>query len=161
MNFFRRAGVLAALFIVAASPACAQGQGEKESPPGKERGMTAELGKLSEQWYQAWLDRDAATVERLMADDYVYVAPSGQPQDRAAILRIIRTPSYRLQSWKRTDIVIRPLGDAAAIVRSRGRGEGEFDGKHFKDDHALLQVWSRVGADWKLVLEQSTARSSE
>jgi hypothetical protein len=123
--------------------------------------MSAELEKLSEQWYRAWVNKEPATVERLMAADYSYVAPSGHAQDRAAILRIIRTPSYRLQSWNRTDIVIRPLGDGAAIVRSRGRGEGEFEGKHFKDDHALLQVWSRVGGDWKLVLEQATARSPE
>jgi uncharacterized protein (TIGR02246 family) len=149
------------VFIVATAPAGARGRGEKDNPPGKERGMTAELEKLSEQWYRAWLDRDAATVERLMADDYVYVAPSGHAQDRAAILRIIRTPSYRLQRWNRTDIVIRLLGDGAAIVRSRGRGEGEIEGKHFKDDHALLQVWSRAGGDWKLVLEQATARSAE
>jgi ketosteroid isomerase-like protein len=116
---------------------------------------------LSEQWYPAWLDKDAATVERLMADDYVYVAPSGQAQARVAILRVIHTPSYRLRKFNRTDIVIRPLGDTAAVVRSRERDEGEFDGKHFEDDHALLQVWSRVGRDWMVVLEQATARSAE
>ena len=55
----------------------------------------SELHDLSERWFQAWLDKDAATVERLAAEDYVYVAPSGLVLDRQAILAIIRSPSTR------------------------------------------------------------------
>ena len=39
--------------------------------------MSLELHGLSERWFQAWLEKDATTVERLAAEDYVYVAPNG------------------------------------------------------------------------------------
>ena len=39
--------------------------------------MVSELHRLSERWFQAWLEKDAATVERLAAEDYIYVAPNG------------------------------------------------------------------------------------
>ena len=55
--------------------------------------MSSELHGLSERWFQAWLEKDAATVERLAAEDYVYVAPNGRALDRLAILAIIRSPS--------------------------------------------------------------------
>ena len=48
--------------------------------------MLAELQRLNETWTRAWLQKDAATVERLMAEDYLYVGPNGPVLDRPAIL---------------------------------------------------------------------------
>ena len=44
--------------------------------------MLSELHDLSERWFQAWLEKDAETVERLMAEDYLYIAPNGLVLDR-------------------------------------------------------------------------------
>ena len=65
--------------------------------------MLAELQRLNETWNRAWLQKDAATVERLMAEDYLYVGPKGPVLDGPAILGIIRSPSYRLDRSTRTD----------------------------------------------------------
>jgi ketosteroid isomerase-like protein len=119
--------------------------------------MTSELEQLNQRWLRAWLEKDAATVERLMADDYVYVAPTGQPLDRAAILRIIRSPGYRLHHWTRTNVVVRMLSENAAVVRHRGQGEGEFEGKPFQEDQACVMVCARVRGEWQVVMEQCTA----
>ena len=54
--------------------------------------MLLELRGASERWFQAWLEKDAATVERIAAADYVYIAPSGLMMDREAVLKIIRSP---------------------------------------------------------------------
>jgi uncharacterized protein (TIGR02246 family) len=152
------AGITLVLVLVAAAArADGQGTGKKDNKPGKENGVSSELEQMTQRWYRAWLDKDAAAVERMMADDYVYVAPSGQAQDRAAILRVIRSPGYRLHSWNRTNVVVRMLGDDAAVLRCRAQGEGEFDGKHFKDDQSLMQVCARVRGEWKVVAEQATA----
>jgi hypothetical protein len=75
--------------------------------------MSSELIEVSSRWFQAWLDKDAATVEELAAEDYVYVAPTGVIFDRQAILGIIRSPTYRLDRATRTEIVARPLGTEA------------------------------------------------
>ena len=40
--------------------------------------MTADLEQLNQTWNRAWLERDATLVEKLMADDYLYIAPNGQ-----------------------------------------------------------------------------------
>jgi uncharacterized protein (TIGR02246 family) len=109
---------------------------------------------LSEQWFQAWLDKDAATIERLMADDYVYVGPSGLTLDRQAILAVVRSPSYRLDHGTRTEIVVRAVGDDAAIVRHRYQGDGSFEGHAFTDDHRCTMFWERHAGEWRLVMEQ-------
>jgi uncharacterized protein (TIGR02246 family) len=116
--------------------------------------MVSDLHDLSDCWFQAWLAKDAATVERLAAVDYLYVGPGGLILDRAAILAVIRSPSYRLDHGTRSEVVVRTLGPAAAVVRHRYQGAGSYDGKPFTDDHRCVMVWERQADQWRLVMEQ-------
>ena len=116
--------------------------------------MTSELYGLSERWFQAWLEKDAAVVERLAAEDYVYIAPNGLVLDQQAIVAIIRSPSYRLEHGTRTEVVVRELGHEAAVVRHRYRGPGSYEGTSFTDDHQCVMVWEKLAGEWRLVMEQ-------
>jgi uncharacterized protein (TIGR02246 family) len=116
--------------------------------------MVSELQDLSERWFQAWLEKDAATVERLAAEDYLYIGPTGLVLDRLAILAIIRSPSYRLDRGTRTEVVVRPVGQDAAVVRHRYQGAGAFEGTSFTDDHRCVMVWEKHAGQWRLVMEQ-------
>ena len=121
--------------------------------------MLSELHGLSERWFQAWLEKDAATVERMVAEDYVYVAPSGLILDRQAILAIIRSPSYRLDHGTCTEVVVRAVGRDAAVVRRRYQGAGSFEGTSFTDDHRCVMVWEKHAGEWRLVMEQCSFTS--
>ena len=121
--------------------------------------MFSELHGLSERWFQAWLEKDAATVERLMAEDYLYIAPNGLVLDRQAILAIIRSLSYRLDHGTRSEIVVRALGQDAAVVRHRYQGAGSFEGTSFTDDHRCVAVWEKHAGQWRLVMEQCSFSS--
>ena len=121
--------------------------------------MLSELHGLSERWFQAWLEKDAATVQRLMAEDYLYISPSGLVLDRQAILTIIRSPSYRLDHGTRTEVVVRAVGHDAAVVRHRYQGAGSFEGNSFTDDQRCVMVWERHAGQWQLVMEQCSFSS--
>jgi uncharacterized protein (TIGR02246 family) len=116
--------------------------------------MGSELHDLNERWYQAWLEKDAETVDRLMAEDYLYIAPSGMVLNRQAILAIVRSPSYRLDHCTRTEVVIRAVGQEAAVVRHRCQAAGSFEGTSFTDDNRCAIVWEKHGGQWRIVLEQ-------
>jgi uncharacterized protein (TIGR02246 family) len=116
--------------------------------------MNSELEALSARWFQAWLQKDAATVERLMAEDYIYISPSGPVLDRQAILAIVRSPTYRLDQGTRTDVVVRPLGREAGLVRHHYQGSGSFDGTPFRDDQRCVMIWEKQAGEWRLVMEQ-------
>ena len=116
--------------------------------------MSSELHELSERWFTAWLEKDAATVERLASDDYIYVGPSGFVMDREGILAVIRSPSYRLDRGTRSEVVVRALGNDAGIVRHRYLGAGSFEGRSFTDDQRCVMVWERRGGQWRLVMDQ-------
>ncbi|MGH9872816.1 MAG: nuclear transport factor 2 family protein [Pyrinomonadaceae bacterium] len=116
--------------------------------------MTADLERLNQIWEQAWLDKDVALVEKLMADEYLFIAPNGQMLDRQAILKIIRSPSYHLDSGTRTEVIIKPVGEDAAVVVHRSQAEGKLEGKSFKDDHRCTMLCVRRGGEWRVILEQ-------
>src|SRR5262245_43397495 len=121
--------------------------------------MESELRSLSERWFQAWLEKDAATVERLAAEDYVYISPSGLVLDRPAMLAASRSPSYRLDHGTRTEVVVRALGDEAGVVRHRYQGAGSYEGTAFADDHRCVMVWEKHAGEWRLVMEQCSFSS--
>jgi hypothetical protein len=126
----------------------------------KEEGsMFSELLDLNDEWNQAWLKKDDATVERLMADDYIYVAPSGMVFNRQAILDIIRSPGYRLDLSTRTDLVVRAIGPEAAIVRHRSQATGALEETSFTDDHRCVMICEKVAAQWRIVMEQHSYSS--
>ncbi|MFL5339644.1 MAG: nuclear transport factor 2 family protein [Gemmataceae bacterium] len=116
--------------------------------------MLSELHDLNERWNRAWLEKDAATVACLMAEDYLYVAPNGLTLDRQAILAIIRAPSYRLDHATRTEVIVRALGREAAVVRHRAQAAGSFEGTSFTDDHRCVMVCEKQVGEWRIVMEQ-------
>ena len=119
--------------------------------------MTEELERLNEEWNSAWLTKDVATVETIAAQDYVYIGPQGQVLDRAAIFEIIRSPSDQLTSGSWTEVSISRLGPDSALVLDRFRGEGEYRGQPFKEDHRHTTVWVRRHGQWQVRLEHCSS----
>jgi uncharacterized protein (TIGR02246 family) len=121
--------------------------------------MLSEVRRLSERWNLAWLEKDAATVEQLMAEDYHYVAPNGLVLDRQAILAIIGSPSYRLDYATRTEVVVRALGHEAAVVSYRLQAGGSFEGTAFTDEHRCVMVCEKRDGQWRILMEQHSFSS--
>ena len=116
--------------------------------------MNDDLERFNQTWNRAWLEKDAALVEKMMADDYVFIAPNGQLWERQTILKIIRSASYRLDRSTRTEVIIKAVGNNGAVVVHRSQAEGAYEGKSFKDDHRCTMLCARRGGEWRVILEQ-------
>lgn len=123
--------------------------------------MSTDLEHLNEIWNQAWLEQDVALVEELMAEDYLYIGPNGMLLDRKAILNIIQSPSYRLDSSTRTPVVIKSAGEDAGVMVFHSQAAGSFEGKSFIDNHKCSMLCVRRGGEWRVLLEQCSPNSEE
>jgi ketosteroid isomerase-like protein len=119
--------------------------------------MTDDLQNMNERWNSAWLTKDVAAVEMMAAEDYVYVGPEGQVLDRADILAIIRSPSYRLASGTWTEVSCHRLGVDTAVVLDRFQGSGEYRGQTFNEDHRRTTVWVKRHGQWQVRHEHCSA----
>ena len=118
-----------------------------------------DVERLNEIWNRAWLEKDAALIEKLMADDYVYIAPNGKVIDRRTILNVIKSTSYHLEYSTRTPVLVKPAGGDAAVMVFRSQAAGSLAGKSFKDDHKCTMLCVRQGSGWRVLLEQCTPNS--
>ena len=119
--------------------------------------VSAEIELLNDTWNRAWLEKDAAAIDRLMTPDYGYTAPNGQVLRRASVLEIVRSPDYRLDRGARTEVELQPLGADVVAVRHRWRGAGAYLGKTFEDDHRCVTMCVRRGGRWLVASEQCSA----
>jgi hypothetical protein len=71
---------------------------------------------------------------------------------------MIRSPSYRLDHGRRTEVVVRAAGHDA-VVRHRWRGAGSFEGTSFSDDNRCVMVWEKQAGEWRLVMDQCSFSS--
>ena len=121
--------------------------------------MTEELKRLNDVWIRAWFEKDAAMVDDLMTSDYEYVGPNGQVIDRTEILKIIRSPSYALESGSRTEVTLLQIMPDVILVKDRWQGTGTYEGQSFTDDHRCARLWVRRDGKWRVAHEQCSAIS--
>ena len=118
--------------------------------------MSNDPTALTAAWFEAWRTKDARTIDRLIAADYVYVAPNGAVMDREAILAIISDPSYGIVAGGHTEIAVVSLGHDVTLVRHHWRGHGTIRGNVFVDDHQCVMVWCRTEGRWRVHYEQAS-----
>jgi ketosteroid isomerase-like protein len=115
----------------------------------------AEVARFIESYDNAWNHKDTATIERILAPDYVYFSSKGQVRSRRSLLEEFLSPKYHLESAERSEVkVYRTSG--TAVVSSRWKGSGTFDGREFHDDQRCSIVLARGANDWLVLSEHCT-----
>lgn len=104
---------------------------------------------------RAWNTKDLASVERILAVDYVYFTSKGGVSSRQKSLDMLRSPKYILNFAERSEITVYRTRDTA-IVSSRWKGQGSYDGEEFRDDQRCSIVLAREGRRWKVLSEHCT-----
>ncbi len=119
-------------------------------------GAEPELKRLSVAWMQAWKDRDRATLERLLAEDFVLVlsASTERPVDRAHWLEMA-LGGYTCESFEYKSQNVRLLGDTA-IVASVYTQKASVAGQDRSGDFFLTDVWQQRGGRWQVVARYSS-----
>ena len=119
--------------------------------------MQRQVEALNTAWLRAWFDKDAAAVDRMMTEDYIYIAPNGAVLDRDAILAVIRDPSYSLTHGGRVEVAISMLSNTVVVVRHRWQGGGTFRGTPFEEDHRCTVICTRGESGWQVRHEHCSA----
>ena len=119
--------------------------------------LREEVDQLRKAWNAAWLENDSATVDRLMAPEYVYIGPNGQVSGRSVIMGVILSPSYKLHHAGWTEVQINLLSDSAAVIIDHLQGSGTLNGNSFSDNNRCSRVCLRRNGAWQIVFEQASA----
>src|SRR5262244_2040698 len=106
--------------------------------------------------YQAAVEKnDAATMDRILADDFVLVLGSGTTHTKADLLNEARSGHVIYERQSDTDQKVRVWGDTA-VVTAKLSSKGTNRGKPFEHQLWFSDTYVRTPAGWRYVLGQAS-----
>jgi len=145
--------VLAAVMAAAATLACV---GAARATPAADEATVAALDK---QYQAAVRDNDAATMDRILADDFVLVTGRGAVLGKADLLREAREKSATYERQEDSRQVVRVWGDTAVVTALLWcKGVGNDDHKPFDYKLWFSDTYVRTPQGWRYVFGQASLR---
>ena len=146
---FRQAAVLA-VWLVFGSLAALALRVTKASSDDKQT-----LAALDTQYQAAVKQNDAATMNRLLADDFILVTGSGKTYTKIDLLDEARSGQTRYEHQEDTDQTVRIWGDTA-VVTAKLWERGTNQGKSFDKTVWFSDTYVRKPSGWQYVFGQSS-----
>ena len=103
---------------------------------------------------KAMVDGDRASLEKIAAPELTYGHSSGKLEDKAAFVEAIASGASDFVKIELTEQTIKVVGDVA-IVRHKLAADTNDGGKPGNVKLAILTVWKKQGAAWKLLARQA------
>lgn len=111
---------------------------------------------LEEQWREARLSGDVATMDKMLSDDYIGISMTGQVSTKIQQLNRVRERRVVLTRIDLGDMQIKLVG-AIAIVTSRADIAGTNDGISIQGTYRYTRVYQRQpNGVWKITSFEAT-----
>ena len=108
------------------------------------------------EWGEAFERRDMATLDRVMADEYVVTDPLGNVRSKAESLAAIESSEVHFESTTSDNVHVRINGDTA-IVTGRSSFKGRYKGWSMAGKYQYTDVLVMRDGDWRAVSSHITA----
>ena len=118
--------------------------------------VEAALKDNENRWANAYAKRDTATIEAMVADDYVGVNSKGKIQSRRAMLGEVKGNKETYTSEKNERLDVHMYGPSVAVVIVTAREKGtDKDGKAFDRTFRFTDTWVERNGQWQCVASQA------
>jgi len=113
------------------------------------------LIQLEREWDEAFLRKDVAFVENVLAEEYIATYGDGTRVDRAQELEMVATVSQQIESSRVDDFTVNLYGDTAVVWFTQYL-VGPSDGQTLELTHRYMDVFVWRDGRWLCVASQST-----
>jgi ketosteroid isomerase-like protein len=122
----------------------------------KKHAAKQQVEALEEQWRQAQLGGDVATMDKLLSDDYIGISMTGQVNTKEQQLDRMRLHKIALTKLDLGERQVKLIG-SIAIVTSRAEVEGTNEGAPVKGTFRYTRVYQRLPSGvWKITSFEAT-----
>jgi uncharacterized protein (TIGR02246 family) len=136
------------ILIVALAP-LAVGQTKNTRRTQTDR-VVERIRKLDQERIQAQIHADAMALDRIYADDFIGIGPSGTVRTKPQVLADFTSHELTFQSITTDEVRIRVYGNTA-VETGRTTTVGQDKGKVVPRDNRFTRVWVRRQGRWRLV----------
>jgi len=152
---------LSVLLLSGCQPAANTNQPVVVTSPSPERVDTAsiqtELLRIENDWPRVIKERDVAAVQRVEAEDAVFIYPDGSVGNKAQDVKDTQTGALTADSWAVSDLAVTVLDADSAFVSGHSTiRNGKYkmpDGKaiDISGEYRFIDTFARRNGEWKLV----------
>ncbi len=125
------------------------GQSQR-SPRSVKRSVDQEIKEADRERIQAQISADAAALDRLYANDFIGIGPSGTVRKKPQVLADFTSGSLKFQSITTDDVQVRVYGNTA-VETGLSTMIGQDKEKPVPRDNRFTRVWVKERGRWRLV----------
>jgi len=115
-----------------------------------------EVRRMEWEWGEAFERKDVATLDRMMADEYILTDPLGNVRSKAESLAALKSNEVNFESTKSDDVSVRINGDTA-VVTGRSTFRGRYKGWSMSGQYQYTDILVKRRGEWKAVGSHITA----
>jgi ketosteroid isomerase-like protein len=150
----KRILAVAVLVAVATSLALGQMADKQKTTKGGKAGVEQALMQMERDWTEASLKKDAATLGKILADDWVGQGPTGIAT-KAEALADLKSGDNKLDSITLGDMKVRVFGDTAVVAGSDDE-KSSYKGKDTSGHYTWTDVFVKRQGRWQAAASQGT-----
>src|ERR1041384_3621289 len=143
----RKTFVITFLAFAIATFASAQKQSARRPP---RTSVDQVIRQVDQERIQAQIGADAAALDRIYADNFIGIGPSGTVRNKAQVIADFTSGDLKFQSIITDDVQVRIFGNAA-VETGRSTMIGQDKGKTVPRENRFTRVWIKQRAHWRLV----------
>jgi ketosteroid isomerase-like protein len=118
--------------------------------------IVKEVENLEQQIYDAMRNGDVSVIERLIADDMLFTAHTGQVFTKEMDIQAYKAGIIKVDSVTPSEQVIKVVNDHTAAVSVLLEISGVFGGQPASGKFRFMRVWLKKENSWQAVVGQST-----
>jgi len=112
-----------------------------------------QLRQMNEEWVTAISNGDGATLDRIMADDFIFSYPL-EGDDKAQFIADCVSGDLKVKQIQRDNISVRVFGPTAMLT-ARAATTWIYHGRELSGQYKILDVYSKRDGEWKLCAVQA------
>lgn len=111
------------------------------------------LRQMNDEWLKALVRRDVTTLDRIMADDFMFSYPL-EGDDKAQFIADVTSGDLKVEHISRGQVSVRVFG-STAILTARDSATWLYHGRELSGQYKILEVYSQREGQWKLCAMQA------
>jgi uncharacterized protein (TIGR02246 family) len=152
----RPALVIAVLALTATSRAL----GQEQSASGDQTSSVEQaIRQLDNERIQAQIHADAVALDRIYADDFIGVGPSGRVRTKPQVISDFTSGDLKFQSITTDEVKVR-VYENTAVETGLSTMVGQDKGKAIPRDTRFTRVWVKQQGRWRLVANHYSSQTT-
>jgi uncharacterized protein (TIGR02246 family) len=150
--------LIAALLVLTATSIAL---GQKQSRSRDQRSSVEQaIRRLDKERIQAQIGADAVALDRIYADDFIGVGPSGTVRTKPQVISDFTSGDLKFQSITTDDVQVR-VYENTAVETGLSTMVGQDKGKTVPGDTRFTRVWVKQKGRWRLVANHYSIRNAQ